>query len=194
MLDVEERKIMLELDMKPAGILRIVFKEIVSGDRRKFNAASNDSPSGGGARDLRFRPYDKFAPVFERMFSIKDTNGILRGHLNWIKDGEELSGIAIFHPPTNSRPNEGRLGRVHEYLPTESLPNEEDGNTILLLIQDDEEKVWPSFTTDRSLDEDDWHVKVKELILNCLHAQRRSGSSMMGYIDFKTGESYCNGG
>jgi len=51
-----------------AGVKRIVYKEIVEGDFRKFKAESNDADTGGGARDLRFRPHDEFAKVFRELF------------------------------------------------------------------------------------------------------------------------------
>jgi hypothetical protein len=56
------------LGVKPTGIKRIVYYEIVEGDFRKFQAVSNDAPTGGGARDLRFRQYEKFLEVLKRLF------------------------------------------------------------------------------------------------------------------------------
>ena len=50
------------------GIARIVFREILDGDRRKFVAKSNDTDTGGGARDIRFRSWTKLKTVFRRMF------------------------------------------------------------------------------------------------------------------------------
>jgi len=41
-------------------VTRFVFKELKDGDLRKFTATSADANSGGGARDQRFSPYDKF--------------------------------------------------------------------------------------------------------------------------------------
>ena len=39
-----------------SNVKLIIYKKIVDGDLRKFSATSNDQPSGGGARDLRFSP------------------------------------------------------------------------------------------------------------------------------------------
>src|SRR4029079_6724773 len=47
-----------------SAVARVVFREIVPGDLRKVEADAQDAGTGGGARDLRFRPYEKFAPVF----------------------------------------------------------------------------------------------------------------------------------
>jgi len=178
---------------KPAGIARIVYKEIVGGDRRKFEATSNDSQTGGGARDLRFSPYEKFSRVFEKMFPSMDDKGISAGSFHWLVNGKETVGRAYFHPPTNARPNEGRIANVDKYLPTNSLPSEKDGTTILIILQRDDGTVWPHFTTDRSLDADAWHDKVRDTILACLRAQRRAGTSTCGFIDFVTKEVFCNG-
>lgn len=178
---------------KPSGIARIVYKEIVSGDRRKFEARSHDSQTGGGARDLRFSPYATFLKVFEKMMPQKDTKGICMGQFNWIEKGKEQSCSAFFHPPTSARPNEGRIANVDKYLPKHGLPPEQDGTTILLFIQRDDMSVWPEFVTEQSLLSEGWHPAVKELILACLHAHRRADVSMCGFIDFVTGETYCNG-
>lgn len=179
--------------VNPAGITRIIYKEIVEGDRRKFEAQSNDAPTGGGARDLRFSPYATFQPIFERLLPNRDINGISSGQLYW-RDGEqEKSSQAFFHPPTNARPNEGRLGNVDKCLPTNSLPPSTSGIAILLLIQRDDNRVWAQFTTDQSLESGAWHQSVSSTILDCLHARRWSNVSMVGFVDFDTREDYCNG-
>jgi len=185
---------MIKLSSEPAGIIRIVFKEILAGDRRKFEAASNYDPSaGGGARDLRFSPYDKFGPVFERMFSHKDARGVCCGKFYWVENDREHSGDSFFHPPTTARPYEGRIANVDKCLPTGSLPSEDNGTAILLLVEDCNNKVWPHFTTDHSLDTEDWNDIVKRIILNCLHGKRREGTSMVGFADFEHNEYFCNG-
>jgi len=178
---------------KPAGIARIVYKEILEGDRRKFEAQSNDAQTGGGARDLRFRPYDKFLPVFERLFPDKDENDICVGRFTWMEGKKQDSNDAFFHPPTNARPNEGRIASVDKFLPLNSLPPQEDGTTILMIIQRDDGTVWPSFTTDVSLASGAWHEAVSNIVLTCLRAHRRAGVSCCGYIDYETSEVFCNG-
>ena len=51
-----------------SNVKLIIYKKIVDGDLRKFSATSNDQPSGGGARDLRFSPAGEFMAAFEKMF------------------------------------------------------------------------------------------------------------------------------
>lgn len=178
---------------KLLGIARIIYKEIVEGDRRKFEARSNDAETGGGARDLRFSPYTKFKSVFERMLPTKNSHGICVGRFHWIEEGIEKSGDAFFHPPTKARPTEGRIANIDKYLPKQDLPQPGQGKVILLLIQQTDATVWPRFTTDRSLESGAWDIRVSELILNCLRATRREGISPAGFIDFETNEVFCNG-
>jgi hypothetical protein len=171
-----------------------VFKAIVAGDRRKFVAQSNDAPTGGGARDLRFSPYDKFALVFERMLPQKDEHGVCRGQFHWEENGQEKVGDAYFHPPTNARPNEGRLANVDKYLPKHSLPPEGQDDVILLILQENDGSVWPYFTTVESLKSDNWQVNLRDKILGCCEAKRPRHVTMSGFVDFETGEEFCNGG
>lgn len=180
--------------VKPTGITRIVFKEIVRGDRRKFEAQSNDTPSGGGARDLRFSPYEKFVVVFERMLPYKDTKNICHGTFSWTEKGVKKTGDASFHPPTKARNNEGRIASVDKYLHLRNtLPSEDEGISILMIFQDEEGTVWSCFTTDKSLESGDWYPAVSKTVLDCLHAHRRSNVSCCGYIDYQNNEVFCNG-
>ena len=166
----------------------VIYKKIVAGDLRKFTATSNDSQTGGGARDLRFSPVDEFFPKFEMMFPNKK-EGILRGHFYW--KGLAPTDVEI-HPPTSKRPNEMRVARVHECIPQEVFPK--DGNdSILIMILDESDKVWPYFITEESLLHDNWHPKIKDNILKWLNAKRRANSSPMGYIDLVHGGVYTNG-
>lgn len=180
-------------DAKPSGIARIIYKEIVSGDRRKFEARSNDSPTGGGARDLRFSPYERFVTVFERMFPHVNERGVRVGRFFWVEGTHTVSREAYFHPPTSSRANEGRLANVDKVLPVDQLPDTASGRAILLLIQRKDGTVWPHFTTENSLRSDEWNEQVRDQILACIQAMRTSKVAVSGYIDFETEGTYCNG-
>ena len=108
-------------------IARIVFREILEGDRLKFIAQSNISDTGGGARDLRFRGWDQMEEVLRKLFpgtevakrrrAGADTLEIYSGRFHWLRksDGVEVSREALLEPPTDARPNEARITRVHEY-------------------------------------------------------------------------------
>lgn len=56
------------IHMPQAIVERILYKEIVEGDLRKLLAQSNDSTTGGGARDFRFGSFTKLKPAIKKMF------------------------------------------------------------------------------------------------------------------------------
>lgn len=188
---------------KAAGVKRVVFKQIVEGDFRKFEAQSNDADSGGGARDLRFRPYDEFAKVFRHLFpgirtEKRKRNGkkvnveILVGRLHWSEGGKHGSKEATFDPPTDARPHEGRIPVVHTYPPFNVLPPTNQGRMVLLLIQRDDDTVWPAFATEDSLRSGAWQVSVSGPILRSLDGKRRANQVARGYIDFVSGKEYSD--
>lgn len=167
----------------------VVYKKIVEGDLKKFFAQSNITQSGGGARDLRFSPANEFFDIFKRMFPHKLNDGTYTGFFYW--SGHSPTSVTI-HPPTNSRPNEVRIARVHECIPGKYIPNSV-GDCVLILILDSENKVWPYFISENSLIHDDWHPRIRDGILNGLSANRSAKSSPMGYLDIEKGRNYTNG-
>jgi hypothetical protein len=202
---------------KPANVQRIVFKQIVYGDFRKFEAQSNDAHTGGGARDLRFRPYEEFAKVFCLLFPTVRTEqrrrggrrvdvAIQVGHLYWFDKGKDAAKEATFEPPTDVRPREGRLPIVHTYPPFNRIVQiwpenswEEDrralkvqGRLVLLLVQRDDGSVWAEFATEKSLNSGAWEDSVASPILRTLNAKRRSKQVARGYVDFVSGEEYSD--
>lgn len=110
-----------------AQIARILYKEIVPGDLRKILAQSNDSDTGGGARDFRFGSYKTLLPVIEQMFphKVKENRkrdgvveeiDVFKGEFYWRNEsGQVERKDSFFEPPTDVRPSEGRIARVHEY-------------------------------------------------------------------------------
>jgi hypothetical protein len=181
--------------MSSSGIKRLIFKKIVAGDRRKFEAESNDTPSGGGARDLRFSPYDKFRPIFHRMLP-KEQSSRYSGEVSWIscsETGEIKTRENTFYPPTASRPNEGRLIQINNNLPTDLIPNIEEGDAILVFIQNESDEVWVFYTTEKSLSEDDWDESVSGFLLEAIRAERSMNSTAMGFVDFELKERFYNG-
>lgn len=169
-------------------IKRVIYKKIVDGDLRKFTATSNDTPSGGGARDLRFSPAKEFYKEFQLMFP-NEINGTLNGYFHW--ENHNATEVEI-HSPTNARPNEVRIGRVHECVPDQFVPDNAD-DCILILVQDEDNRVWPYFISRYSLEHDDWHPAIKKGILEGLDARRSIRTTPMGYLDLEHGGSYTNG-
>lgn len=191
-------------------VARILYKEILPGDLRKILAQSNDSDSGGGARDFRFGSYGKVVPVIKEMFpeTVKEERkrdgvandiDIFKGRFYWYRhDGSVDSKASFFEPPTDVRPSEGRIVRVHEYgcFDTKLIPKGGVGNRVLLLlIQRKDGKVWPHFAEEKSLRQAGvWDPAVAKELLDCLDAPRAVGRATVGYRDFTSKGRYCNGG
>lgn len=165
----------------------VIYKKIVEGDLSKFTATSNITQSGGGARDLRFSPSTEFFPAFQRMFT--QSGSVLRGYFSWANHTDTEVEV---HPPTNARPNEVRIGKIHECFPQNVIPNNAT-DCILLIVLDSAGKVFPYFTSQFSLIHDNWHPAIKDPILEGLNAQRSSKTTAMGYVDIENGRSYTNG-
>lgn len=169
------------------NVCLVVYKKIVEGDLSKFTATSNITPSGGGARDLRFSPATEFFPVFQRMFI--QNGSVLCGYFSWANHADTEVEI---HPPTNARPNEVRIGKIHECFPQSVIPNSAT-DCILLIVLDSNGKVFPYFTSQYSLVHDNWHPAIKYPILEGLDAKRSLKTTAMGYVDIENGRSYTNG-
>lgn len=108
-------------------VVRILYKEIVAGDLRKILAQSNDSATGGGARDFRFGSFKTLLPVITHMFpnrakenrkrdGVVEEIEVFQGEFFWYDaNGMIVRKNSFFEPPTDVRPSEGRIARVHEY-------------------------------------------------------------------------------
>ena len=191
-------------------VARILYKEIVEGDLRKILAQSNDSDTGGGARDFRFGSYKKLMPVIKLMFpgvakldrkrdGVVSQIVVFKGTFYWQKAASSpvLSKDSFFEPPTDVRPSEGRIARVHEYgcFDTSLVPKGGAGNrVILLLIQNYDGEVWPHYAEEQSLrTQGVWDPVVAKELLKCLDAVRGDRLAVIGFRDFAASSSYCNG-
>lgn len=190
-------------------VARFLYKEIVEGDLRKIEARSNISDTGGGARDFRFGSYDQLFPVIRQMFPavVKENRkrggvtkqiDIFEGVFYWqdTAGGPVSSRPSFFEPPTDVRPSEGRIVRVHEYpcFDTRRIPRGGVGNRVLLLlIQRVDGTVWPHFAEESSLRTPGaWDPTVANEILRCLDARRAEGRAVIGFVDFISHRNYCN--
>ena len=193
-----------------ASVARILYKEIVEGDLRKIVAKSNDSETGGGARDFRFGSYKQLVPVIRKMFpqtvkenrkrgSIVSEIDVFKGVFHWQDQigGAVKSKESYFEPPTDVRPSEGRIARVHEYpcFDLSKIPKAGPTNRVLLLlVQRGDDTVWPHFAEEQSLRTPGaWDPTVASEIIKCLDAKRAEGRAVIGFRDFTVSASYCNG-
>jgi len=190
-------------------VARILYKEIVAGDLRKILAQSNDSDTGGGARDFRFGSFRTLLPVIEKMFPMKaslnrkrdgvvEEVDVFQGEFYWHDDnGKLIKKDSFFEPPTDVRPSEGRIARVHEYgcFDTSRVPQGGEGNRVLiLLIQLSDGTVWPYYAEEQTLRiKGKWDPVVADELLSCLDAKRPVNRAVIGYRDFTNAGKYCNG-
>lgn len=190
-------------------VARILYKEIVQGDLRKIHAVSNDAETGGGARDFRFGSYQSIAATVMQMFpkpviESRRRNGVLvpttiySGFFYWRDQrGNVFQQNSYFEPPTDARPSEGRITRVHEQpcLSTALMPTPALGNRIfLLLIQLLDSTVWPYYAEEQTLRTAGlWDPRVADRMLKCIDSPRRVDQAVIGFFDFVNGGSYCNG-
>lgn len=200
---------MAEGSDKPTGTVRVMYREVRIGDRRKFRAESNDADTGGGARDLRFRPYDQLESVFVKLFPEiierrRQRGGepvllpVLKGAFYWRgMDGKVRTLDSYLEPPTDARPNEGRIAKVHEYscFDEARVPLHKEGDPVLLLlVQNNKGEVWVHFATRSSLENDKrWDQSFAKEVVECIKARRSANTAITGYIDFESKERFCNG-
>lgn len=190
-------------------VARILYKEIKQGDLLKILARSNKTKSGGGARDFRFGSYKRLVPVIQKMFpqTVKETRkrdgqniqiDVYKGEFCWEdKQRNVIRKDSCFEPPTDARGSEGRIVRVPQYdcFDTKLIPNGGEGNRVLfLLIQLDDGSVWPHFAEEKTLRTPGvWDPVVAKELVACLDAKRPVNHSVVGYRDFTSATSYCNG-
>lgn len=189
---------------KPRGVARVFFQEILEGDRRKLEARSNDDPSaGGGARDLRV-PHSAFGPLFKKFFPDEvvkrrrrgghSTNVTLQGgEVVWLKKGQESSRAVLYEPPTDARPAEGRIGRIHD-IPAlaDGVPSADEGRVFLLLVQEDDGKVYPHYVTAKQLQDPKFNREIAAAIRRCA-AATPDNRAVRGYVDYVAQKQYCHG-
>ena len=193
---------------QPRDVARILYKELVEGDLRKLQAKSNDADTGGGARDFRFGSYTTLLPVIKLMFprAVKEHRkrggqiveiDVFQGVFSWLDaTGNVQSKEAYFEPPTDARPSEGRIARVHEYpcFDASHVKIGAGNRVLLLLIQLYDGSVWPHYAEESSLRTPNvWHPGVSKELLDCLDAERPDNQAVIGYRDFTNAGRYCNG-
>ena len=170
---------MIRLPGKPVFIL---FKQVTEAIVRNAQNESADADSGGGARDLRLGPYDFIHPFMKQMFPL-----IRRGDerpIRWTKvtwgNGNRVQELEYW-PPTNARPNEGRIAKISS-LPPLAEGTDDVKDTVILFVQDEYEVVWVRYASKTGLRKS--CPEVGRLILQCLEkaGPRRTPT---GFIDLR---------
>jgi hypothetical protein len=175
--------------------MAVLFKQVREGDIRKLAAQSNDAPTGGGARDLRF-PAEPFAPVLHLFFPDvvgTSSNGgeIRKGTLAWVN----ASGVERFpvelHPPTDARPTEARIARINDLEPLQECPDPDDNDPVFVIFTLDGDR---SFRCDFATTSDlhlKWHPDIASPMLRSLDVIRGKKSAC-GYINLISGMEYLH--
>lgn len=179
------------------NVIRVLFQNIEDGDRLKFVARSNTSDTGGGARDLRFRPEKKFFPFFEKMFlgrkreqrtskGVSSEIEILTGTVVWNEGGNEVSAMMEIWPSTAARPNECRISKVSSFGLDGLIQNDPNGGkSVLMMFQQENGTVRIFFTTETSLKDDNWDPTIKKFASEWLNKGTKSA-----FLDLQSKERY----
>ena len=174
-------------------VIRVIFQILTEGDRLKMDAVSNVSKTGGGARDLRFRPESAFLPVFRKMLpevvlERRKSAQIetYRGTVSWEASGQEKSGEMTVWPATEARPNECRIGGINRFDFSGLVkPDPAGGGSIFMLSQLRNGVVRVDFITKSSLRVDDWHSTIKAFAKDWLGTGHRAA-----FLDLETKERF----
>lgn len=179
--------------MAGANVRRIIFREVKPGDLKKFTATAAPSGTGGGARDLRFRPFDKFDGVFARALPGREKVERRReGEREEIEiyaakatvvtsNNTSFEKEISFEPPTTARPDEGRLARVHDL--NLDVP-EGEGRLLFLIIEDAQGKLIITFFSEKDLESGKWHPAVNDFFKE-VFSTPAGAHATQGYIDFE---------
>lgn len=175
-----------------------VYKEIVAGDLRKLVAESNDSKTGGGARDLRL-PWKTFRPIMHRIFT---KNSVGRGGkpirtatVTYLDENGNLQNTELtYWPPTDARPTEDRLAAVHASPALGGqLPSTSNGRVFLVLTMFDDDTVRCDYAYEDDLRKKGvWAEEASNQILSCMSSGASNNRTVQGYYDFITGEGFCH--
>jgi hypothetical protein len=179
--------------MAGANVKRVIFREVMPGDLRKFTATSNDAPTGGGARDFRFTPFDQFDGVFARALKGRSTETRLRNRQHSQvtlytanvsvprKNGPPAKKELRFEPPTSARDAEGRLAQLSKFG---LEPPADEGRFVLLIIEDANSSVIVTFFSEQDLAGGRWHSSINDFFKEVFSSPQRKNANQ-GFIDFE---------
>lgn len=188
---------------KPTPTL-VVYKEIVEADLLKLQAQSNITSSGGGARDLRL-PANTFRDPMNRIFArqvVTSRGKVIRAADVVYLDtqGRPKSTVLEYWPPTNSRPREDRVSKVHASPALGGqLPTPNNGRVLVLFMLFSDGTVRCDYAYENDLRSGKWARELASAILECMRAadlknvhRKSSLVSVQGYYDFEDGAHYCH--
>jgi hypothetical protein len=196
--------------MASKGPQRLLYKRFLVGDDRKVKGRSNISKTGGGARDVRFGPWEKFEDIVKVMFpetTIKMTRrkdprtGKYARHEAVVHVGTllyqddlrgraQMAAMAVeFWEPTGARAFEGRLARAGKLPPFRpgTMPAGK-GSVFMLLAQDANGMLGGTWVTEHALrNHQGWYKPFQQALLDALDGASAT-ANVRGFIDLQTGE------
>lgn len=179
------------------NVVRVLLQNIEDGDRLKFVAKSNTSDTGGGARDLRFRPESEFLAFFQKMFSgrrvqrrsskgVSSQIEILTDTILWNEGGKDVTATMEIWPSTEARPNECRIARISSFGLDGLIQDDANGGkSVFMMFQQQDGTIRLHFTTETSLKVDKWDPTIKKFASDWLNEGTKSA-----FLDLKSKERY----
>lgn len=179
--------------MAGANVKRIIFREVMEGDLRKFTATSADADTGGGARDFRFTPFNKFDGVFARALpgrvnELRSRSSVRTSVTLYTaivsvprKNGTAATKELRFEPPTTARDGEGRLAQLSKFG---LEPPTNEGRFLLLIIEDASGQVIVTFYSEQDLASGNWHPAVDAFFKQVFATPQKTNANQ-GFIDFE---------
>ena len=178
--------------MASANVRRIIFREVMPGDLKKFTATSADADTGGGARDFRFTPFGKFDGVFARALPGREKESRVRNKTRTTvtlytatvsiprNNGTTMNRELRFEPPTTARDSEGRLAQLSKFG---LEPPTGEGRFLFLIIEDANGNVIVTFYSEQDLASGNWHAAVNAFFKPVFTIPRKKNANQ-GFIDF----------
>ena len=182
----------------------VLYKELSAADLRKLEANSNDSQTGGGARDLRL-PHRAFGHVMssflpetrpESRGKKTDLDAVVNyGPVTFYEGSTKQTTEFVYWPPTDARPSEGRIARVHASPALGGrMPDEELGRVFVMFIKWNSKMITVHYAYENDLNISGvWADEVRMSIINCIKASDAKNQSVQGYMDLHQGKGYCHG-
>jgi hypothetical protein len=169
------------------------FQVVVDGDIKKLIAESNDADSGGGARDLRMPRtfWDALLPFFP----IKNSKG--QEAIVYSAPGGRLSSTSVsLNKPTTSRPNEIRIGKIHEIegwqIPASEYEQakKKGDDMYFLLTLDANGKTWARITKHSALSHPKAEPSFLEFVRTVKAACHERKKVARGIFDFTSNNHF----
>lgn len=187
LLDIEVKRPRSSARSRQLGEPHIIFfKQVLPGDVKKYERASAESGTGGGARDLRV-PL-QFEQMLRQIVSEQsDSEGVTHGYVLSRAQGSRFvrTDVELWRP-TDARSNEMRIARIYEVpgwaIDSEAYERATDGGEELFFVleMDVFGTAFAKLLTTTQLSGAD--PLIQQHLAN-LAARQRAGRAIVGAVD-----------